>query len=361
MDEDRTLPATGMRRGKERQKGNVPRSAEASTVLLLIVSLFLFPAIGGKLAGGITNITKYFFGSGMLLSINEKTTLSIIAFSIKNLLPFLIPFFAILIVVDIIGSIILGGWVYAPEALAVKWGAINPAQGFKNLFSPNAYFTLLKSLLKLTLIGTVIFVGIKGIIAPMLALTNSSAEAQSSFLVATIFKLLLNTILVFLVIAVSDYIFQKWTYEKSIRMTPQEVKEETRQTEGPPEIRSRIRAKQRELSRRRMMREVPKATVIITNPTELAIAIRYEQPKDSAPVVVAKGGGDIAKKIREIANKHNIPIVENKPLARLLFTTCDIDDQIPVKLYQAVAEIIAYVYKLKNVTSRYGGDKISAS
>jgi len=348
MDEDRTLPATGMRRGKERQKGNVHRSTETSTVLLLIVSLFLFPAIGGKLAGGIANITKYFFGAGMLIPINEKTTLSIITFSIKNLLPFLIPFFAVLILVDIIGSLILGGWVYAPEALALKWNAINPAQGAKNLFSPNAYFTLLKSLLKLTLVGIVIFLGIKGIIAPILSLTNSSAEAQSTFLCATMFKLILNTVLVFLLIAISDYIFQKWNYEKSIRMTPQEVKEETRQTEGPPEIKSRLRAKQRELSRQRMMQEVPKATVIITNPTHIAIAIRYDQPKDSAPVVVAKGAGDVAKRIKEIANKHDIPIVENKPLARLLFTSCDIDEQIPVKLYLAVAEIIAYVYKLKN-------------
>lgn len=346
-EEERTLPATPRRRAKERERGNVPRSTEVNSVLVFFVCIILLVAIGGKLASGILSIFDYFLGRSGTLEVSSKSLNSIVSFSVESLDGFFIPFFISIVLIGMASTFVLGGIIYAPKALAIKWGALNPIAGIKRLFSVSSFFTLGKSVLKLLLVGSVAYIVIKHSVADFLPIVNTPVESQVQFLAKSAFKLTLYISLAFTVIAAGDYYFQRWNYEKSIRMSPWEVKEEQKQLEGPPEIRRRIRAKQLEIRRRRLMKAVEEATVIITNPVELAVAVKYEPKVNNAPLVVAKGGGVIAKKIKEIATKYGVPIVENKELARLLFRLCKIGDEIPVKLYRAVAEVIAYVYKLK--------------
>ncbi len=351
MEEDKdekTIPATPYRRQKAREKGNVPRSTEVSSAMLLLVIIPLFLWLGTYMSEGFSTIYKYFLGECGNLEVNSENLISIIGFSARNVSKFLLPFFLSITVVGISSSLISGGFVFAPSKINPDLQKLNPIKGLQKLFSAQSIFTLGKSILKLAVVGGISYWTIKETLPGFLSIVNASAEYQAMLIVKNAITLTLRISLAFLLLAAMDYIFQKWDYEKNIRMTPQEVKEEAKEHEGSPDIKRQIRKKQMELASRRMMKEVPKSTVVITNPVRLAIAIKYETKKHRAPLIVAKGGGLVAERIKKIARKHDVPIVENKVLARLLFRTCDIGEEVPTKLYQAVAEVIAYVYKLKN-------------
>jgi flagellar biosynthetic protein FlhB len=215
------------------------------------------------------------------------------------------------------------------------------------MFTLPSVVELAKSLVKLVIVGWIAYVTIKKEWPDILLLFGQDAGNVFHFVSALSLRLLLRTILVMVVLAALDYAYQRWTYEKNLKMSKQEVKEELKQTEGDPIIRSRIRTVQRQLARQRMMAEVPKADVIITNPTHLAVALLYDRKTMEAPHVVAKGAGVIAQKIIEVGRSHQVPIVENKPLARMLYKAVDLGKGIPSSLYHAVADILAYVYQIK--------------
>lgn len=350
MDDDKeqkTIPATPRRRQKAREKGQVPRSTEVSSAAILLVIIPLIIWLGNVIGKGIFNISKYFLGECGSLEVRSENLVGMLGYSFENLSKFLLPFFLTIAVVGLGSSLISGGFVFSPSKLAPNWEKINPIKGFKKLFSVQSFFTLGKSMLKLAIISGISWIAINGALPGFLSIISIPAEFQAMFIGKQALDLTLKVSLAFLALAAIDFTFQRWDYEKSIRMSPQELKEERKELEGSPEIKSRIRRKQMELARRRMMKEVPKATVVITNPVELAIALKYEPKKYRAPLVVAKGGGLIAERIKKIARKHGVPIVENKVLARLLFRMCRIGEEIPAKLYQAVAEVIAYIYRLK--------------
>jgi flagellar biosynthetic protein FlhB len=228
----------------------------------------------------------------------------------------------------------------------LNFDSINPLAGFKRLFSMNGLTEFLKSLVKFALGGYLLYWVVKKDLPHLPGLMEMGFRPLGLASAKLILKAVAYGFLWFFILSVLDYFLQRWQFDRSIRMSREELKEEFKESEGNPQIKSRIKSIQREMARKRMMQEVPKATVVITNPTHFSVALKYEDGKMSAPKVVAKGADEVAFRIREIARRHGVPIVENKPLARVLFKL-DLDASIPQELYKAVAKILAYIYGLK--------------
>jgi flagellar biosynthetic protein FlhB len=249
--------------------------------------------------------------------------------------------------VAILSNYVQVGFPFSWESVHPDLGKLNPLKGLSRLFSKQSGVELVKALFKCLIIGGVAFSTIRNELLPILTLLDQPVDSIFGYAARTCFWLFFKTALVIFALAALDYIFQRWSFEKSLRMTKQEIKEEFKQTEGDPLIKSRIRSIQRDMARKRMMAEVPKADVIITNPSHLAVALYYKVHEMKAPKVLAKGAGLIAEKIKEIGKAHKIPIMENKPLAQVLYKTIGLGETIPSALYQAVAEILAYVYRIR--------------
>jgi flagellar biosynthetic protein FlhB len=229
-----------------------------------------------------------------------------------------------------------------------KLEKINPVSGFSRFFSMRSIVETLKNIVKLVLIICVAYITLKKEFLTMLTLADASVLSIWAYVLAVSYKVILRIALAMVIIAILDYAYQRFEHEKQLKMTHQEVKEERKQLEGDPQVKARIRSLQREMARRRMMEQVPKATVVVTNPTHLAIALRYEPKENDAPVVVAKGKDLIAQKIKKLAQENDVPVVEDKPLARSMYDKVEVGFPIPVEFFTAVAEIMAYVYRLKN-------------
>ncbi len=233
------------------------------------------------------------------------------------------------------------------KAIKFDLNRINPVQGFKRLFSLRSVFELLKALIKVVIVGYIGYSAFRGEWKKMLSYPMMFPQDAAAHMVSVIFNVVIRSGIALLALAIFDYFFQKWEYEKSLRMTKQEVKEEMKDIEGNPEIKRRQRQMMMEILRSRMMQEVPKATVVITNPTHVAVAIKYDREEDEVPTVVAKGKDKVAEKIKEIAREYNIPIVRNPPLAWELYERVELGEEIPPDLYRAVAEVLVYVYSLR--------------
>src|SRR3990172_10269498 len=259
----------------------------------------------------------------------------------------MLPFLVLVALAGIVSNILQTGFVFSPKALGVKFERINPAEGIKKILSLRSIMELFKSVIKITIVGYTSYRLIKSEFHNFSLLLDADVNYIFSYMGHLTLKLVIWTGIVILILAAIDLGYQKWQFAKNLRMTREEVKEEYKQQEGDPMIKSRIRSLQREMSRKRMMADVPKADVVITNPVHIAIAVMYKHAEMNAPVVVAKGAGVIAEKIKEIAIQHGIVIVENKPLARTIYRIVEIGEEIPSNLYKAVAEILAYVYKLR--------------
>src|SRR3989337_3709761 len=259
----------------------------------------------------------------------------------------MLPFLVLVALAGIVSNILQTGFVFSPKALGVKFERINPAEGIKKILSLRSIMELFKSVIKITIVGYTSYRLIKSEFHNFPLLIDGDVHYIFSYMGHMTIKLVIWTGIVIAVLAAIDLGYQKWQFNKNLRMTREEVKEEYKQQEGDPLIRSRIKSMQKEMARKRMMAAVPKADVVITNPTHLAVALSYKPGRMNAPKVVAKGAGLIAEKIKEIARSSNVTVVENKPLARTLYKIVKIGDEIPANLYKAVAEILAYVYKLK--------------
>jgi flagellar biosynthetic protein FlhB len=236
------------------------------------------------------------------------------------------------------------GFVFSSEAISPKLSHVNPLEGLKRIFSKRALFDFLKTLLKLSIIGLVIYNQVKDEYPKLLILPNMNTGAMISYLLKVTFQVCITAGLVFLIISIFDFAFQKWQLNQNLKMSKYEIKTEMKQTEGDPLIKSRVREKQRMYAMRRMMQSVPEATVVITNPTHLAVALKYDDNVMQAPQIIAKGAGYIAEKIKEKAAENNIPVIEDQPLARSLYKGSEIGDYVPVELYQAVAGVLAAIY-----------------
>jgi flagellar biosynthetic protein FlhB len=257
------------------------------------------------------------------------------------------PIFMVSLVAGLAVNYFQVGFLFTTESLTPQFKRLNPAEGFKKIVSKKAIFELIKSLLKITLVGIVAYLFVRSNLESLLMTLYMDAAGLWDTVLSLTLALSLRIAVVFLSLSVMDYVYQRYEHNQNLKMSKHELKEEFKQMEGDPHLKAKLREQQRSISMQRMMQEIPNATVVITNPTELAIALRYRDGEDEAPLVVAKGAALMAKRIRDAAREHNIPLIENKPVARMLYDQVEPGQAIPVDLYQAVAEILALVYKLK--------------
>jgi len=346
-DEEKTEQATPKRREESREKGQVAKSRELASVAVLGACLIYFYFGAASMTNQVMDLMKMYLRQAGTLSINIENIQPLLLDLVFKVFFILIPFLLVALIAGFVINILQVGFVFSSEAVTPKFSKIDPIQGFKRLFSMQSLVEFIKNLLKMVIVGTVAYITVRGESEMILPLMNASVHDIFIYIGTISLKILYMTCWVLVVLAVLDYAYQKWEHEKSIKMSKQEVKEENKQMDGDPLIKSRIKRMQRDMARKRMMAAVPKADVVITNPTHLAVAIRYEPETMSAPLVVAKGADFLAEKIKELAGNNGVPVVENKAVAQVLYRMVGVDQTIPENLYKAIAEILAYVYSLK--------------
>ncbi|KMQ50607.1 Flagellar biosynthesis protein FlhB [Chitinispirillum alkaliphilum] len=349
--EEKSEAPSEKRRQDSREKGTVAKSTEVNSVLVLITALFVMRLVGPWLINDLSGSLKEYLNLTSTTEMSFEHSIELLRNMIVLALKYVMPVAGSILVVGVVANIIQIGFLFTLKPLEPKFEKIDPISGAKRLFSMRSLVELVKNIMKLAIIILVAYLTISGKYEEMLQLTGASVITIWYFILDAAFTIILRISLVLIIIAVLDYGYQRFEHEKKLKMTKQEVKEERKQMEGDPQIKARIRSIQREMARRRMMEEVPKATVVVTNPTYIAIALRYEPQENEAPVVVAKGKRVSAERIKKLAVKHDIPIVEDKPLARSMYDKIDVGFPIPVEFFTAVAEIMAYVFKLKNKTA----------
>ena len=346
---DKTEKATPKKLDDARKEGRVARSSDLINGFMLLLMFFVLKLFGGIMANlFLDSFVKYYnkasdismevFDVKQAVNLSNEIVIDIVIAS----LPVLIGSF----VVALVGNIVQVGWKVTGKPLKPKLDRLNPIGGFKRMFSQEKVVELIKSILKVLAIALVAYNEVKDRWKFILNLYDFEFMQA----VLNIFDIVLDVgikiSVIFVIIGLADFGYQKWKHLHDLRMSKQEVKDEMKQSEGDPQIKGQIRQKMREGARRRMMQDLPKADVVITNPTHFAVAVKYDKETAEAPYVLAKGADYVAANIKEIAKQNNIEIVENKPLARMLYYNVEIGDQIPPELYQMVAEVLAYVYSV---------------
>ena len=348
--QERTEKATPKRRQQARRKGQVASSREIPSVLILMTALGFFYFAGSWMFWNISEVVGGIYQQLDTLRIDAVNDLSIFTMVVfKKVFLILIPFFVPISIAALAGNIGQIGFEMHSEPMRPKLSKFNPVSGLKKLVSLKSLVELIKSLLKILIVGSIAFGVVKKEITKFPPLMQLEVVDILVFIGTVAFKILFLVCLALIVLAALDYIYQRWQYEENLKMTKQEIKDERKQSEGDPKVKGRIRKMQMEMAARRMMEAVPDADVVITNPVHLAIALQFDSTQMVAPTVVAKGAGPVAQRIKEIARENQVPIVENKPLAQALHKMVEIGEYIPVELYRAVAEVLAYVYRLKGM------------
>ena len=348
QDQDRTEDASPKRKEEARKKGQVAKSQELASVTVLLGSVLFFYFGAGNMVRQLMDLLTRSLQESALTVVNRNTIQAMIFGYVYDAFVMMFPFLLTIFLAALAANYLQVGFLFSAEAMAPKFSKIDPMKGFQRLFALRSVAELVKNIFKLVIVSAVAWWTIEGEIENLAPLMDRSVWEIMVYIGDVSFTIIVRTCWVLLVLAVLDYLYQRWEHERGLKMSKQEVKDEYKQTEGDPLLKSRIRRVQREMARKRMMSKVPKADVVITNPTHIAVALKYDQAKMSAPVVVAKGAGLIAEKIKELARGSSVPIVENKPLARMLFKLVEVNKAIPENLYKAVAEVLAYVYNLKN-------------
>lgn len=344
---ERTEPASPQRLEKAREEGDVPRSRELSTCAVLLAAggvLYgqgdaLVASLSQSLIKGVSLDRNAAFDMTFLLSRSLET--------IQEVALAFLPFAALLLIAAAGSPLLIGGWLFSVKALEPKFSRLDPLAGMGNIISSRAGVELVKAMLKTILIGSIAWVVVLNQKEAIFGLVHESIAQASSHLGHLLGLCFLFVVSGLVVIAAIDAPYQMWAYADKLKMTHQELVQESKEANGNPQIKAKIRNQQREMARRRMMSEIPTADVVVTNPTHYSVALRYADGSAGAPRVVAKGSDAVAARIREIAQEHQVPILEAPPLARALFKHTELGDEIPEVLYAAVAEILAYVFQLK--------------
>ena len=348
---EKTEEPTAKRKADARKKGQVGKSQEINAAFVLLAGFMVLKVLGGNAVAEIMNYSTYIYGN-LNVDINEESIMQMFIGMIILLAKTSIPLMVFIMIIGLAMNLAQVGLNFSTETISFDPNKLNPINGAKRMFSKRSLVELIKSLLKIIIIGYFIITYLKDEVFQIPKLIYMDIFAGLNKMSDTIFFLAFKIIGVFIVMAVLDFAYQKWQNLQDLKMSKQEVKEEFKQQEGDPKIKGKIRQKQRQMAMARMMQEVPQADVIVTNPTHFAVALKYQSGM-SAPIVIAKGQDLVAQKIKEIARESKVPIVENKPLARALFATVEIGDAIPQELYKAVAEVLAYVYRLKKKNRYY--------
>lgn len=346
--QEKTEEPTTRKLEKAREDGQIPRSRDLTTTFILLAGVIALYVFGQYIASQMISLTQRNFTLSRSEVFDTNAMFAHLVSSFYEGLISLVPFMAILLVASIVGPIALGGWLLSAKAMAPKFSRMNPLAGLKRMFSLKALVELAKSIGKVAVVMTVAIIALLVWQQDMLQLaaqeTNVAIVESLKISAFTTIAMAAVTIL----IAAIDVPFQIWDHSKKLKMSRQEIKDEHKDTEGKPEVKGRIRQLQREIAQRRMMSQVPEADVVITNPTHYAVALRYDPETMATPIVLAKGGDQVAFKIREIAKHHRIDIIESPVLARAIFHTTEVDQEIPAGLYMAVAQVLAYVFGLRN-------------
>ncbi len=343
---EKTEQATPQRREDFRKKGQVAQSRELSTFLLLLGACFIIGALGSYFFQQIYLLFNGVYTDAIVAAARQGEYQKALLFSFERAAYLLLPVFLITTVLSFFSSVVQVGFLYNEEALQLKFDRLDPIQGLKRVFSLKSVVDGLKAIAKVLVVGSIVYLILRSEINQVGLLVEFSISQLMTYFGDVSLKLVIAVTIFMAILSGIDYAFQRWDLEQKMKMTKQEVKEETKNREGDPLIKARVRRTQREMAQKRMMADVPKADVIITNPTHISVAIQY-QAGMQAPVLLAKGADNVAMKIREVAKEHGIPLVENKPLARTIYKTLKIGQVIPRELYEAVAEVLAYVYRIK--------------
>lgn len=345
--QERSEDATSKRQENAREEGQVARSRELNTMFVLMGGVSGLLMYGPKLGEALSNQMRFNLSLPRAVAFDEKLAASHLLYSLTSVANELLPLLGLLAAAALAGPILMGGWLFAPSALMPKASRINPLEGIKRMFSVTALVELVKSLAKFIVLSGIAVVTINSMKGHLLALGMQPLQTALGDALHMSAWAVLGVSSGMILIAMLDVPFQLYEHNSKLKMTKQEIKEEMKDSEGRPEVKGRIRQLQREIARRRMMEAVPKADVIITNPEHFSVALRYDSSRGGAPMVVAKGTDQIAMKIREIANAHNVMLLPAPTLARAIYYTTEIDREIPAPLYLAVAQVLAYVFQLK--------------
>ena len=348
---EQTERATPKRVEESRRKGQVGKSQELAGASIFLGAVIALHAFSGSDIGGL--------GSGTMLALSHIASFGpltidsvwgIFAKTLGSVIVVLSALFAIAFGLGVLVNVAQVGLIFSLTPIQPNFSKLNPLAGFKRIFSKQVAVNLAKQLIKLGAVAVIIFMTIAGNLGFFLSLGEMSPYAVFGAVGALLYAITFKFAILLVVVGILDLIYERWNFAQNQKMTKQEVKDEHRQAEGNPEVRGMVKRRQREFSRRRMMSAVPKATVVVTNPTHFAVALHWDEIEMEAPVVVAKGADLIAKRIREIAREAGVPILENPPLARTLYEKVELDQMVPPNLYAAVAQVIAFVYRLKRKT-----------
>ena len=349
---EKTEEPTAKKKSDARNKGQVAKSQELNAAFVLFIGFWAMKILGSSIYREIAEYTAYIFGH-LNTTVDTETVLRIFLGIVMILLKTAFPIMVAIMLIGLAINLVQVGWNFTTEPLGFDLDKLNPINGFGRIFSKRSLVELIKSLFKILIIGLFLYENLKDEIMQMPKLMYLDLSASMATIADIIFMMAFKICAIFFALAILDYMYQRWDHNEQLKMTKQEVKEEFKQMEGDPQIKGKIKQKQREMAMSRMMREVPKADVIVTNPTHFAVALRYAEGM-RAPEVIAKGQDFVALKIKDVAREAGVVIVENKPLARALFASVEIGETVPPELYKAVAEVLAYVYHLKH-PYRYAG------
>jgi flagellar biosynthetic protein FlhB len=343
---ERTEEASSKRREDFRKKGQVAQSKEVHTAMLISTQLLFWMLYMPIFWKGLNNLLAEVWRSISELTLTPLTTTHLAVYIFQKVGLLLAPLFLVVLIIGFFSSFFQIGWIFTTTPLIPDFTRLDIIKGIGRFFSKRSLLEVVKSLLKVSLIGWIAFKTVIDRFSEALILVDTSAAAIIAFIGKTAALILAKVCGLLILLAILDFLFVRWEMEQKMKMTKQEQKEEYKETEGDPLVKRQIRSIQQQMARRRMMAEVPKADVVITNPTHISVAIRYNAKQMDAPIIVAKGADHLAMRIREIAKEHKIPIVENPPVARFLHKL-ELGAMIPEEMFKAVAEILAYVYSLK--------------
>ncbi len=344
---EKTEKATPKKRQDSRKKGQVAKSQDVNTAIVLLAVFLVLTFTGSYLKNIIMYLLTHSFQEFMHMELTQSNVQTIYLTILKELFLFLAPIMIAAVIAGVAANYMQVGFLFSTESIKFKLEKIDPIKGFKRIFSVRAIVELLKSILKISFVGAITFAILWFRKEEILLLSQKSVGASLETVASLTVQMGLTASAALLFLSILDYLYQKYDFEKNIRMSKQDIKDEYKNVEGDPLIKSKIKQRQREMAMRRMMQEVPQADVVITNPTHFAVALKYDDSKNDAPYVVAKGTDHIAQKIKLIAKENDVATIENRPLARALYSQADIGSAIPEEFFKAVAEILAYVYRLK--------------
>ncbi|MGE4280333.1 MAG: flagellar biosynthesis protein FlhB [Magnetospirillum sp.] len=346
--DDKTEEPTGKRLDEARNEGNVPQTMEIKAMMSLILGIIMVGMLAPGMASRIKATIEPFITQPHLIEVGKDGLAELLVhLALGTALAMAAPF-ALVMSLAILGSIAqTKGFLWVPKKLAPNFAKLNPLEGIKRIISANQLMELVKQLIKLSVLGALLGWVFWGSIAEFQNLATFDLMAILDYISHKIYWMILITLIMVVALAVADYLFQRYRWMEKMKMTKQEVKDEHKQQEGDPQVKAKIKSLRIQRARKRMMAAVPKADVVITNPTHYAVALKYDIDAMSAPVLVAKGVDLVAKRIRDLADEHDVPIVENPPVARALYAAVELDQEIPPEHYKAVAEIIGYVMRLK--------------